>query len=169
MHRPALQILRTGAYCQVASLHLILSPCCGAHRNYRKAQLNFKEPCTKCKERPQAVGRLCPGCDDIVRRSTELRLGEPDLQDPEKISEQICQIPGCAFPVSVRKNGLASGYCGNAHKKCVSHPAFLARSVCTKRYGGWENAAVYPVAGLQPKVLSTSVKLVIPAFWPRHR
>ena len=39
---------------------------------------------------------------------------------------QTCRTPGCAIPVCVRQNGVASRYCSDAHKEYVSHSSLLA-------------------------------------------
>ena len=38
---------------------------------------------------------------------------------------QTCRTPGCVVPVCVRKNGVASRYCSDAHKEYVPHSSWL--------------------------------------------
>ena len=126
--------------CQVVSLLVFPSAAIHGLCGREAVQLGYAKACTKCTRQPQVVGVLCFGCNGSAGR-----LARPQHRGTSP--NQVCRTPRCSVPVCIRPNGVACKYCSDTHKEYVPHSSLLARRVCTKGCGGWENAAAYSVAG----------------------
>ncbi|KAF9790509.1 hypothetical protein BJ322DRAFT_1169402 [Thelephora terrestris] len=59
---------------------------CGPGHARDAVQDGHATPCVECKKQPQAIDELCLGCNSSLGRSTEPRLKELSLQDPQAAS-----------------------------------------------------------------------------------
>ena len=107
------RILWTWA-CKVSSSLLVSSPQM-THWLHRDAvQQGHAPPCVDCKKQPQAIDELCLACNSSLGKSTDPRLKEISLQDPQAASRtsQILQIQ--SFPLTIFQLSITSPTSGKA-------------------------------------------------------